>query len=253
MDAETPEELLPRISDSANPYTQSLEIITKGKMSNGGDAPHSQEHLNINDLRKTLREQLEDGCREILEPSGLLFIPHDTLENLITKNVVAINIRAEYPELDEATVEDITNYTFSKGRKVFATLAYMERVKDIRSLLSEGITDDHLPLRRRKDKASEWILEARSEEGRSGTQVRTLDEWTLKDRRRFSESQRLMTSPIFENGGHYTLDDDAVLPFDNPRFEQKKKNFRGGGYSEILIRRPYESHHSFWKTSGVDV
>jgi hypothetical protein len=127
----------------------------------------------------------------------------------------------------------------------------MRKGGEIYALLREGITDEDLPLRREffgeiDDK--QWSLQ-----GRTGKLIKTLDGWTRRAREKFSDVQRLMTSPVFEFGEHYELDDNIVLPFISFRANERTLEFRGGGYSEVSIRYIHPSHHGFWEDSPLGV
>ena len=208
---------------------------------------------------RQLKEKLEDEEVECPPESCHYFIPRCKQEKLITEDVIRNVIRDEFPELNDAKVEAYVQKASHSARQLFATLAYVGRPREICTFLDEGIIDDNLPLRRRpqdfndEDKASLWILEGRADEGQRRIHINALDKWSWKDRKNFCNAQRLMTAPFFRKRGEYYLDDNVVLPFMNPRFEQKKEEGRRGGYSEIWIRRPFASHHDFWSPSDVNV
>jgi hypothetical protein len=127
----------------------------------------------------------------------------------------------------------------------------MKKGGEIYTLLREGVTDDDLPLRREffnEIDDRQWVLQ-----GRTGKPIKTLDGWSRRSREKFSDVQRLMTSPVFDLGEHYELDDNIVLPFISFRMNEKALEFRGGGYSEVFIRHIHPSHHRFWEHSPLGV
>ncbi|KAL9063517.1 MAG: hypothetical protein Q9157_008207 [Trypethelium eluteriae] len=199
-----------------------------------------------------LRQQLHRKRIEAPQRSGQHFIPRCAQEKLITKDVFMDVIRAEYLDLPDSDVAIFVHERFPIARRLFAILAYIQRLEQLRRFLDGNITDKRLPLRRSsedldgEDTSSEWVLEARGEDGRERIHVGALDSWSSDDREEFSHAQRLMTSPFFKRSESYSLDDDEVLPFLYPR---PKIEDRRGGYSEIRIRRPYPSHHNFWDRS----
>jgi hypothetical protein len=127
----------------------------------------------------------------------------------------------------------------------------MKKGGQMYNLLREGITDDDLPLRREffnEIDERQWVLQ-----GRTGKHIKTLDGWSRRAREKFSDVQRLMTSPVFELGVHYELDDNVVLPFISFRTNERTLEFRAGGYSEVSIRHIHPSHHRFWEHSPLGV
>ncbi|KAI9691563.1 MAG: hypothetical protein M1822_007634 [Bathelium mastoideum] len=208
--------------------------------------------------KKQLKLKLEDERVECPQLSGLHLIPQCAQDKLISKHVIADILRTECPDLSETKVNEDTQVVHERSRKLFTILAFIKRPEQIREFLQERIYDDRLPLRRQsqgfnsEEKASKWILEARSDDGQSIIHVKVLDKWDRRQREKFHLAQQLMISPVFEPGGDYNLDDFVVLPFLYPRFDDKRKEPRPGGYSEILVRRIYPSHHTFWMSSDVE-
>ncbi|KAL9089249.1 MAG: hypothetical protein Q9165_005817 [Trypethelium subeluteriae] len=204
--------------------------------------------MDFEKLRKELRQKRVEAPQR----SGQHFVPRSAQEHLITKDVFMVQIRAEYPDLPESDMARFVHDTFPTTRRLFAILAYMQKPGQLRKFLDGNITDKQLPLRRRsedsepEDIPSEWILEARSEDGQERIHVAAFESWSSEDREEFCHAQRLMTSPFFERDGRYFLEYDVVLPFLYPR---PKIEDRRGGYSEIQIRRPDPSHHNFWDCS----
>ena len=195
-----------------------------------------------------LKEILRGGRVECPRGSQLFIVPRCAQESTITEPAVKRAIKAGNPDITDAEVDEYTKKICASARQLFATLVFTKKGKEICRLLNEGVTDEDLPLQRKFDDMendSQWLLLRRS-----GKQIITLDRWTPKSREKFSDAQRLMTSPVFEKGEHYELESSIILPFISFKHDEGKElEFRGGGYSEVLIKCIHQSHHSFWERS----
>lgn len=101
----------------------------------------------------SLARQLEDGF--IICPiDGKEFMPRDVLEMVISKehikgamkikNGVCVKVKLKKPsELPEKVV--------NQAIRIFAILVLMEKVDAMQGLIDEGLTDEHLPLKRHPD------------------------------------------------------------------------------------------------------
>jgi len=166
---------------------------------------------------------------------------------LITISVVT-KILSKCLALDGAEVSEVARNTCESARQLFATLAYMKKVGEIYPLLSEGVTDKDLPLRRRPNDQDLFTLQREK-----GGSIGTLDKWNPPDLEKFDRIQRWMTAPVFKDQKHYDLDDNTILPFipfkSNPEIQEPKQ----GGYSEVYPVCVHPSHHQFWEHSEVEI
>ncbi|KZL72861.1 protein kinase-like (PK-like) protein [Colletotrichum tofieldiae] len=130
------------------------------------------------------------------------------------------------------------------ARSMFAILATIDKVDEIRDFIDGGFTDENLPLLPyTKD---EYPL---CPEGLSPGE---LDCWTLgrnwdrKQWRTFLDYQRKMRSPFFElrqrrkGLPHYDLDQDTVLPFIEDHGTMETIH---GGFSMVRRIKIHEAHH----------
>jgi serine/threonine protein kinase len=152
--------------------------------------------------------------------------------------------------MNEAKVDfETAQCICQNSRQLFGILAYMKRGSDIVAFMADGITDEHLPFRRIVEDGRPFYMEGKEHEN-----IRILQNWDGHTRKKFCKAQRLMTAPFFECGEHYEFDDNTVLPFiDIPSGEAEVTEHRGGGYSEIQIRRIHPAHHNFWDSTQPGV
>lgn len=223
-------------SDSSS-YTSGSETSSK----------RSRRRLSAMDTDKPLNDKLHKRRVECGWMTEKFFIPQCALKELINESVIENAIRSD-PNITDAQLTDYLEKICQNGRRLFATLAYMKKESQICRFVCDGVTDEDLPLRRKSDDGNghvDWPLE-----GRNGKRIEALENWKPRQREKFSSTQRLMTSPVFEYGKHYELDNSIILPFIDFKHEEGKQlEFRGGGYSEVLIKCIHPSHHAFWESS----
>ncbi|KAL9066585.1 MAG: hypothetical protein Q9157_007100 [Trypethelium eluteriae] len=202
------------------------------------------------DVIRYLKKSLENERVECPQTSGMHFIPRKALDSLITKEVIKSAIRAGDASLEDFQIDRYAETAFHEAKRLFAILTYTKNPQEICRFLEEGITDSQLPFQRSKSEehALQWVLELRSYNDQKKTPIKSFEHWSRKAREKFCSAQWLMTSPVFKCGRRYHFDDNVVLPFMFARFEEKRR-IQGGGYSDILIRKPYPSHHNFWDSS----
>lgn len=177
--------------------------------------------------------------------SGAYMVPRCQQRMLITEGVIVQEVQSNGGAIGNDEARSIREDSL----QLFGSLAQMGRPDQITAFMSEGITDDQLPFRRDMDHWHEYRLKTCKEEV-----VKLLEEWEDDQREELYKAQKLMTAPVFELNGHYIFDESTVLPFiDFPHFEGDRKEYRGGGYSEIHIRCIHPSHHNFWDDSRSGV
>ena len=209
------------------------------------------------EVTRRLKKNVKEARVECPVGSQKFLVPRHAQRDLITESKVEEVLRAEYDAKDNSNTSENAIRIVQKATQLFTILIYVEKPQEILALLDEGITDKDLPFRRKihdnmtGEQDSEWMLEIFSET-HSTHPIKTLDAWSKSDREKFSKAQKLIAAPFFELGSHQSLDDNVTLPFLRPRFNEKASERRGGGYSEILLRKPYPSQHNFWKSSEVN-
>lgn len=171
-------------------------------------------------------------------------MPKEVQQDIITKAAIADDIQAHNTDITHKEVEEYAEKACQDARCLYATLAYIKHGADICALLNEGINDHALPLvRKPNDRNASLYLQ-------SGDLVKAMMTWRPKHRENFDRVQWWMTSPIFEHGVHYSLDEKTVLPFIplDPKDASLVK--KQGGYSEVYPVRIHPAHHKFWEGSG---
>lgn len=144
------------------------------------------------------------------------FLPLDILEDVITvENVRASagsNLKTELLSSNKDLAEEVVR----KAKKVYASLVFIERQSVIGALLSEGLTDEHLPLSRRRNGPDRNVLSCRC-----GIKTfETFRSWKSSEVDIFLEKQWQVQAPVFDTtGSHFNLDPECALPL-HPKVEQ---------------------------------
>ena len=228
-------------SDSSS-YTSGSETSSK----------RSRRRLSTMSSDAPLKDKLHEHRVECPMGTGKFIVPQCAQQSLINESVVESAIRSEQPDINGTELVDYVQKICQDARRLFATLAYMRKEGEICRFVRDGVTDDDLPLRRKFDNGDDyvqWRLE-----GKYGKRIEALESWKTRHREKFSNTQCLMTSPVFELRKHYELDNGIILPFIGFTHEEGKElEFRGGGYSEVLIKCIHPSHHTFWERSTSTV
>jgi hypothetical protein len=157
---------------------------------NGHEALYSQLHSSLLDSALSLQK----------------FLPLDVLDATITEESVRIylpwNIRLFQPDLLVKVTQD--------AKRVFAILVLLGETLAIKELLSEGITDDHLPLSRSVEATNSNIL--MSEDGKC---FRSFAAWENDTKvEDFLIKQWLVLAPVLDTRGRlFMLNKKCPLPF----------------------------------------
>ncbi|KAK0117494.1 hypothetical protein ONS95_011834 [Cadophora gregata] len=192
----------------------------------------------------SLRDRLHDARIECPQRAHTFFVPRSILEDLINVSSVAQDLRSHNSEINENDATKYASKACESARRLYATLAYIEKGADICLFLNEGITDEHLPLVRQCSARSKFALFRTS-----GESIKALEAWQEEDLGKFGRSQWWMISPVFHLGQDlYDLDANMLLPFvpfDTTRDELAHKQ---GGYSEVypeetILRAVAPRHH----------
>jgi ankyrin repeat protein len=157
------------------------------------------------DRRKSLYSQLDASLLDCAL-SRQKFLPLDILRMIITKE----KVEAELPLTIRLFQPSLPAKVAQQAKKVFAILVLIGEPLAIKELLSEGITDEHLPLYRETEAASTDVLT--SQDGKS---FRSFDAWKMAVKvDEFLTKQWLVLAPVFDTTGrHFILNEKCALPF----------------------------------------
>ena len=193
---------------------------------------------------RALRSQLIQRRQECPQGDHKFFVPANALQDLVVVDTVVSNMTTESSNLNEDEILERAQKVCQYATKLFAALVYVKKGPSICSLLDEGITDDDLPLVRKKNDGGLFKLLRQS-----GVPIQTFEEWDSDEREEFDRVQRWMTAPIFKPLGHYELDDKTILPFvPLEGMEDIEKKSKQGGYGEVYPVQVHPAHHKFWTT-----
>lgn len=208
--------------------------------SNQVNRTSNREPLSSDELYKALHAaRVEDPSRE-----HHFFIPESAKDSIITKDVIAKELRATYPSHDSKTIDEKAEEAHSKAKTIFAILAYIKKAGQILEFLDEQVFDKDLPLERGVNSGKcPFSLKRRN----GGGTVQVLERWeSSNDREAFSRDQWLMLAPVFKDMKHYVLHQNHVLPFIAPEPGNPLKDWKTmAGYSEVFTARIHKAHHRF--------
>ncbi|KAF2796752.1 kinase-like protein, partial [Melanomma pulvis-pyrius CBS 109.77] len=124
--------------------------------------------------------------------------------------------------------------------RLFATLGYIKKEREIAHLLDEEISDKDLPFEIQKSTTPEnkYALQ-----GKGGKKIKCIAQWTDKVSEKFHRHQWWMNAPVFKEGVHHDLDNNDMLPIIN-----RTAATIAGGFSKVYLAEIHSSHHNF---SGV--
>lgn len=168
------------------------------------------------------------------------FVPNCELKKQITIEAVTAILQAVLPSTPDACVKALAKTICESAPRLFATLGYIKKVHEIAPLLDEQISDKDFPfeLRHPQPPGNRYALQ-----GKGGKEIKSITQWTDEDSEEFHKCQWWMNAPVFKEGAHYNLDDNAMLPFTN-----RTPVISRGGSSKVYLAEIHPSHHNF---SGV--
>ena len=209
----------------------------------GASTPRSRASSNGSAVdNQDLRTQLYQRRLECPHGKHDFFIPINALQDLVVIDTVISNIKTGDAQVCEDRLSEHAHKVCQHAPKLFAALAYVKKGPSICSLLDEGITDDDLPLVRKKNDGGAFTLLRQS-----GIAIQSFEEWGPEDRENFDRVQRWMTAPIFKPLQHYELDGKTILPFVSfEGMEDTEKKSKQGGYGEVYPVQLHPAHHKFW-------
>ena len=181
--------------------------------------------------------------RARIEYAHSYIIPVCKQKELITVANIEQDIRDRDDSIEEVEIKRVAQEACTIAPKVFAILALMKKGPEICGLLTDGISDEDLPLRR-KDKKGDFELVRGS-----GVPIETFEYWSGDEMEDFERIQWWMIAPVFKIREHHDLDERVSLAFVGFETNEETEKKKEGGYSEVFARRIHPSHHNFWERS----
>ena len=152
------------------------------------------------------------------------FIPTSDLDEVLTGHAIQ-------EELQSFGLEDPFSFVFRRAKRVFALLLMIRKLDALQYLIAEELGDELLPL---PDSAFNLLEDHK---------VRfAFSKWDVDTRKQFLELQWTLLAPVFSEGGHLKLDDDARLPFIRT---EPIANRAYGGVHCVEIHRDHDKFEKF--------
>jgi hypothetical protein len=237
----------------------SIQTLSVDRLSAGGWSARSSRGTSISSQASTSRSSSRSKAstegnslnaklrRKRIDHAQSFFIPICDQKSLITVPNIERDIRDGEDFLSSTEIRKIAEEAIVVAPKLFAILACLEKGPEIRFLLRDGVSDNDLPLKCKRNQSGGFELQRKS-----GEVITAFETWSDFHIEEFGRIQWWMIAPVFEDKGHYELEDSAVLPFipfaTNSDTEQKE-----GGFSEVYAARIHPSHHNFWPHSELEV
>ena len=237
----------------------SIQALSADHLSAGGWSARSSRETSISSQPSTSRSSSRSKAstegnslnaklrRKRIDHAQFFFIPISDQKSLITVANIERDIRDREDFLSSAEIRKIAEKAILVAPKLYAILACLKKGPEIRFLLGEGVSDNDLPLKCKRNQSGVFELRRKS-----GEVITAFESWSDIHVEEFGRIQWWMLAPVFENKGHYELEEGTILPFiplaPNSNTEQKE-----GGYSEVFAARIHPSHHNFWPRSELEV
>jgi len=172
------------------------------------------------------------------------FVPNCELQKQITIEAVTAILQTVLPSTPDAHVKASAKTICESAPRLFATLGYIKKVHEIVPLLDEQISDKDFPfeLRHPQPPENRYALQ-----GKGGKEIKSITQWTDEDSEEFHKCQWWMNAPVFKEGVHHNLDDNAMLPFTN-----RTSVISRGGFSKVYLAEIHPSHHNFLGVKRFD-
>lgn len=188
------------------------------------------------------------GC-----PKTKRFFPNTVFTELISEMLVLRELQHCFEYLDPVEMRRLTRIICGAGsfKKIFALLALVDKVSDIRCFIEQNVADIDLPLRKIALPASNIFTLGCHVDPENYTQpVECLNNWNPATIRMFEEWQWSTLAPTFQRGEtkdikHIALPDDMPLPFTADSQYEKDSKMIQGGYSTVSKVVIHPAHHYF--------
>ncbi|KAL9071967.1 MAG: hypothetical protein Q9161_003899 [Pseudevernia consocians] len=169
-----------------------------------------------------LRDRLLAKLQKVFDTDEQ-FLPASDLDEILTSHAIE-------GELLSHGLEDVSSFVFRRAKKIFAILVVIRQLDVLQDLIKEELGDELLPL------ANPATSSLEDNKLRSA-----LSKWDLDTIKGFFEFQWTLLSPIFSEGKHLKLDDDAILPF------IKSEPIANGAYGGVHCVEIHSDHEIFEK------
>ncbi|KAI3324944.1 HET-domain-containing protein [Xylariaceae sp. AK1471] len=168
--------------------------------------------------KDTLEEKIENLLQvEVIKGlAGYRFLPEDRITQLLTKQT----IRRVLETSEVVPTERLINFAFTKARRIFLTLVYIDCVAGLEDFEAQRFHDEHLPLGKQDERNSQGrksavlgSLNETTDTLKPGFRptFESLDRFRLKS---FLEFQWCFLAPIFGGSSFYrTFHPRRRLPF----------------------------------------
>ena len=217
----------------------------------------------------TLVQQLQEAQIEWPPRGNSYFLPINALNELVTYNSVAAELRRIDPKASDTQVSRHTSSICSSAMKLFTVLLCGTKSSYITKFLDDGITDRDLPFVRsyttngsNSDVQNLPFVLCKSDHDRclkynhSKCGIKAMAFWSQRDIRELCRDQWFVQAPVFEQKStigqvpHHDLDDNTVLPFIEDYETQKTSQ---GGYSHVWGVRIHSAHQNVYRSTNPNV
>ncbi|PVH75772.1 kinase-like protein [Cadophora sp. DSE1049] len=185
-----------------------------------------------------LYSQLYDSLRQC--PLGSQqFLPLNNLDKITKKS-----IQAELPLTVRVRQRSLPGKVVLQAKKVFAVLVLTGESPAITDLVKEGLTDEHLPLSRKRGDSANILVSACGEKT-----FRSFEAWrNAAQVTHFLDWQWVVQAPVLDTTGkHFNLDQKCALPF------EKVEEVGGGPSATVYKGILHEAHHQGFDAGGSEV
>jgi hypothetical protein len=198
--------------------------------------------------------------RSVGRDGGKEFLPLGSLYRILTKQRISDELTKLYPDIQRhelnTLIGDIWNTKsiaqspestqITTRLRIFAVLALLDKVEEIRNFIRDKIYDSHLPL----------ILSSTNDDGlrqlehhgeNGGQSVKLFSSWPkVHDLESYAEKQWQVLSPYFQLSTskhseilHYDLQRETILPF-----VEKDEGRKRGGFGEVFRVKIHPENHN---------
>lgn len=208
------------IDDAGDPTTRPEDSRARNVFAKHQDGlERSTEEGTID---TSLRGRLLARVQKVLETDEQ-FIPAGDLDGVLT----GLTIKRE---LQNQGLGDVSDHVFRHAKRIFAILLVIQKLDTLKILIEEGLGDEVLPIAVSvnglpKDKKLQSAF----------------SEWDLDTTKQFADFQWTVLAPVFSEGMHLKLHDDARLPF------LRTKRIANGAYGGVHRVEIHCNHLNFMK------
>ena len=153
------------------------------------------------------------------------FIPASDVHGILTEGAIK-------GELEKYGCAEIYYQVYLHARRLFAVLVILDKLRSLHLLVTNSIGDGDLPLTRTQLSNHQ--------------QFPIFSEWTSLDQERFCTLQWAVLAPIFSQGEHLQLPDDARLPF------ILDEDLANGNDSEVRRTVIHRNHFNMNNSNSLD-